>query len=119
VDERLRPWALGDWTGRPFADLEQAGLRADASYAEHGGESLLALHRRVDAQLADLQAGSGGGRTTVVAVTHGAVIKAAVVSALGAPAGAAWDIDVHPASVTELTTDGAGWRVVRVNSRYP
>jgi broad specificity phosphatase PhoE len=67
----------------------------------------------------DLQTRTTGGRSTVVAVTHGAVIKAAVVSALGAPPAAAWDLDVHPASLTELSTDGAGWRVVRVNARYP
>ena len=119
VDQRLRPWDLGSWAGRPFAELDLTGWRADPSYDAHGGESLLALHARVATLLADLASTTTGGRSTVFAVTHGAVIKAAVCVALGAPATAAWDLDVHPASVTELSTTGSGWRVVRVNARYP
>jgi broad specificity phosphatase PhoE len=73
----------------------------------------------VAALLADLQTPASGGRATVVAVTHAAVIKAAVVTALGAPVTAAWGLDVHPASLTELSSAGPGWRVVRVNAPYP
>lgn len=51
----------------------------------------------------------------LVAVTHAAVIKVAVVSALRAPADAVWDLDVAPGSFTELHATAAGWRVVRVN----
>ena len=116
VDERLRPWDLGAWTGRPFDELDLPAWRADPSYDAHGGESLLALHARVAGLLAELQEEGPGGRATVVAVTHAAVVKAAVVTALRAPAAAAWDLDVHPSSVTELSSAGAGWRVVRVNA---
>jgi len=119
VDERLRPWDLGTWTGRPFAELDVAAWRTDPSYDGHGGESLLALHERVAALLGDLQHEPGGGRSTVVAVTHASVVKAAVATVLGAPVTAAWALDVHPASVTELSTTGTAWRVVRVNARYP
>ena len=118
VDERFAAWDLGSWTGRPFEELDLAGWRSDPSYDAHGGESLLALHERVRALLAGLPSAAGG-RTTVVAVTHAAVIKAAVVNALRSPVGAVWDLDVHPGSVTELSATAEGWRVVRVNARYP
>jgi len=118
VDERLRPWDLGTWTGRTFADVDLAAWRTDPSYDGHGGESLLALHERVAGFLADHR-DAGGGRQVVVAVTHAAVVKAAVVTVLAAPVTAAWVLDVHPASVTELSLAGPAWRVVRVNARYP
>jgi broad specificity phosphatase PhoE len=119
VDERLRPWDLGAWTGRPFAELDLTGWRVDPAYADHGGESLLALHHRVAVMLDQLQDGALVGRSTVVGITHGSLIKAAVVTALGAHVSAVWDLDVNPASMTELSATHEGWRVVRVNARYP
>lgn len=85
--------------------------RDDPAYDAHGGESLSALLERVGGLLARWH--DHQGRT--MAVTHAAVIKAAVVHALGAPAQATWDLDVHPGSATELHTGSRGWRVVRVN----
>ena len=117
VEERLRPWDLGAWTGRPFDDLDLATWRTDPSYDAHGGESLLVLTERVAGLLDDLQ-DVGGGRRVVVAVTHAAVIKAAVLLVLRAPSTAVWELDVHPASVTELSRTGDGWRVARVNAPY-
>lgn len=111
MDARLGPWDLGTWTGRPLAELDLAGWRADPSYDLHGGESLLALSSRVAEVLASWHAQSG----RVVAVTHAAVIKTAVVQALRAPVDAAWDVDVAPASLTELHATPTGWRVVGVN----
>ena len=108
----LRPWDLGDWSGRDFSDVDLAAWRVDPSYDAHGGESLLALHRRVGALLATWQPRSG----RLVAVTHAALIKAAVVVALRAPADAAWDVDVAPGSQTELHATPTGWRLVRVNA---
>lgn len=111
VDARLGPWDLGSWTGRPLAELDLAGWRADPAYDRHGGESLLALSARVADLLGSWQATSG----RVVAVTHAAVVKAAVVHALHAPVEATWDLDVAPGSLTELHATPAGWRVVGVN----
>ncbi len=50
----------------------------------------------------------------LAAVTHGAVIKCAVVHVLRAPVDAVWDLDVAHASVTELHSTGEAWRVTRV-----
>jgi broad specificity phosphatase PhoE len=54
----------------------------------------------------------------LAAVTHGAVIKCAVVHALRAPIDAVWDLDVAHASVTELHSTGSGWRVTQVAAPY-
>ncbi len=48
-------------------------------------------------------------RGHTVAVTHAAVIRAAIVHILGAPLQAFWKIDVEPLSATELTSDGKRW----------
>ncbi len=85
----------------------------DPSYNAHGGESLLALLARVAALLDEWHPRSG----RVAAVTHAAVIKAAVVHALRAPIEAMWQLDVAPASRTELHATRAGWRVACVGCR--
>ena len=112
IEPLLRPWNLGSWTGRPLAALDLPAWRADPAYDRHGGESLLALLDRVRSFLDQRQ----DQQERLVAVTHAAVIKAAVVLALGAPPTASWDIDVHPSSATELHSRPGGWRVVRVNA---
>lgn len=116
VDERLRPWDLGRWTGLPLAQLpadELARWRADPSWRGHGGESLADVGNRVRALL-DQWRGADG---RITAVTHAGVVRAAVLGALRAPDAAAWDLDVRPGSVTELHATGTGWRVVRVGCR--
>ena len=111
VEPRLRPWDLGTWSGRPLEELDLAGWRSDPAYDAHGGESLLALCARVRDLLEVWQQGEG----RLVAVTHAAVIKAAVTHALAAPPTSCWVVDVAPGSLTELHGTPDGWRVVRVN----
>lgn len=113
VDPRLRPWDLGSWVGRDLAELDLASWRADPSYDAHGGESLLALSERVQGLVASWQQREG----RLVAVTHAAVIKAAVVQALRAPLDAVWDVDIAPASTSELHLRPGSVRVVRVNQQ--
>lgn len=114
VEPDLGPWDLGAWTGLALVDVpDLPGWRADPAFVEHGGESLLAVHERVCGLLGRWHGRSG----RLVAVTHAAVIRAAVLQALHAPAGSAWDLDIGPGSVTELHSTPAGWRVVRVNDR--
>ena len=114
VEPALGPWDLGTWTGLPLTEVpDLARWRADPGYDDHGGESLLALERRVAGLLSRWHARPG----RWVAVTHAAVIRAAVLQALHAPATSAWDLDVSPGSVSELHATKTGWRVVRVNAR--
>lgn len=115
VEPRLAPWHLGAWTGRPFDELDLAGWRSDPSFDAHGGESLLALHARAGGLLAEWHERTG----RLAAVTHAALIKAMVVQALGAPVQAVWDVDVRPASVTELHATDTGWRLTRLSCRQP
>ena len=65
----------------------------DPDAAPHGGESLRAFAARVRGWL-DEQATLDG---TAVAITHGGVVKAAVVHALGAPIEAFWRVDCRAA----------------------
>lgn len=115
VDGRLGPWDLGDWAGRPLEQLDLARWRTDADFDAHGGESLRALAARAAALMDEWHAATG----RLAAVTHAAVIKAMVVHALRAPVEAVWDIDVRPASVTELHHHRSGWRVTRMSCRRP
>jgi broad specificity phosphatase PhoE len=82
-----------------------AAWLSDSNAAPHGGESIADLLRRVASWL-DRHAGEGGHN---VAVTHPAVIRAAVLHAIDAPAQSFWRVDAGPLSVTELRNDGAVW----------
>jgi broad specificity phosphatase PhoE len=107
----LRDMDFGRWVGMSLADLhgsDPAGLGAalaDPQAAPHGGESVAGFCARVASVMQDLLAGKGG----MVAVTHPAVIRAAVLHALGAPAQAFWRIDVEPLSQVRFTSDGRRW----------
>jgi broad specificity phosphatase PhoE len=83
----------------------------DPEAAPHGGESVASFAARVGRWL-DGQAQLGG---RAVAVTHGGVVKAAVVHALGAPLAGFWRIDATPLAITELHAHDGRWTVTRVN----
>jgi broad specificity phosphatase PhoE len=83
----------------------------DPDAAPHGGEPLRAFFSRVAEWLDDQAAGEGA----AAAITHGGVVKAALVHALGAPLDVFWRIDAAPLSVTELHAHDGRWTVSRVN----
>lgn len=117
-DPGLREADFGAWAGRTLVDVvaddpdASARWMADPEAAPHGGEALRAFVARVGAWL-DEQA-AGGGRT--LAITHGGVVKAAVVHALGAPLDAFWRVDVAPLHATELHAHDGRWTLSRVNA---
>ena len=102
VDGALRDWDLGAWAGRTLDDVSAAEAGAVASWltdpaaTPHGGESLAALLQRAGQWLAARADG------VTVAVTSPAVVRAAVVSAVGAQPSAFWRFDVAPLTVTEV-----------------
>jgi broad specificity phosphatase PhoE len=124
VDPALAECDFGAWAGRALAGIDAADAAlwmTDVDARPHGGESLRAFAARVAGWLDD-QARRDG---RAVAVTHGGVVKAAVVHALGAPLEAFWRIDAAPLAITELHAHDGRWTVARVNcvvahgARYP
>ncbi|MDW5598372.1 histidine phosphatase family protein [Conexibacter stalactiti] len=117
VDARLAECDFGAWAGRSLADLHAEDPSAvgmwmgDPDAAPHGGESLRAFAARVAGWL-DEQASDDG---ATLAITHGGVVKAALVHALGAPLDAFWRIDVAPLAVTELHAHDGRWTITRTN----
>ncbi len=114
VERALAECDFGAWAGRSLADTDEeeaAAWMVDPQACPHGGESLAAFAARVAGWL-DGQARLDG---RAVAITHGGVVKAAVVHALGAPLDAFWRIDAAPLSVTELHAHDGRWTVTRMN----
>lgn len=119
VDDRLAPLDAGLWTGQT---LQQIGLidpqgmvrwLSDPAARPHGGETIVELLDRMRGLLAQWH---DPAVPDLVAITHGALIRAAVVLALGAPPEAFWQVEAAPASLTELHTRGPRWVLTRVNA---
>jgi broad specificity phosphatase PhoE len=104
----------GRWRGERLDEIEQREPEAVAAWLEdpeaapHGGESLAALIARVGGWLDD-EAGAQG---VTLAITHGAVVRAAIVAAIGAPARTFWRLDAAPLSLTRLSGHSGRWRLV-------
>lgn len=117
IADELDEWDFGAWRGRTMASIQEADPTSvaawmqDADAAPHGGESLVHLISRVGRWL---DARSEDGRRAV-AITHSAVIRAALVYALLAPPAGLWRLDVAPLSRTVLHSDGGRWTVRAVN----
>lgn len=113
---------FGRWRGRTIAEIAAeepeavAAWLGDPDAAPHGGESVTALIGRVGAWL-DTECGNGNG--SVIAVTHPAVVRAAVVHALAAPAACFWRIDAGPLSITDLRHDGRRWTLRALPLGHP
>jgi broad specificity phosphatase PhoE len=112
---------FGEWGGRSLErvwredpDGAEAWMR-DPDARPHGGESLADFAGRVEGWLES----EAGGEGCTFAVTHGGVVKAALVAALGAPLQAFWRIDVEPLALTELHAHDGRWSLVRANAAPP
>ena len=90
--DRVRPAEMTTWLTDPTA-------------SPHGGESILTLCRRV----ADWMDSVALRRGRLLAVTHPAVIRAAIVNVLNAPPKSFWRIDIEPVSVTTMHYRGHTW----------
>lgn len=111
TDPHLGDWDVGSWRGLPLADVaaqDEAGFQAwlaEPAAAPHGGETLLQLIERAGEWLHARCAERG----RLVAVSHAAVLRAAVVHVLQAPAPAFWKVDAPPLSCLDLSSDGRRW----------
>ncbi|MGH3860732.1 histidine phosphatase family protein [Actinokineospora sp.] len=112
IDDRLRDCDYGRWRGRRLDEVagaepeEVARWLTDPKAAPHGGESIVDLLARVADWLDDLQPGR-----RIVAVTHPAVVKAMIVTTLGADPPAFWRIDVTPLSRTVFRGGPHRWNL--------
>ena len=117
VDPQLRDMDLGRWAGRTFSDIETSEPQemlhwlSDPSANPHGGESLEQLLARVRIWLGDVAQRRG----RIAAVTHPAVIRAAIVVAIEATPLSFWRIDIVPLGVVELGSNGMRWTLKSIN----
>lgn len=98
----------GRWRGRALQAVDQADLAAwltDPAAAPHSGESVVHLISRVSGWLKSLTAKP----LRTVAVTHPAVIRAAIVAALDADPASFWRVDVAPVACVVIHHRGGRW----------
>lgn len=108
VDGRLADLDCGRWRGDVLSGVLPADLAiwlTDPTRAPHGGESVVELVDRVRDWMESLTAR----RSRLVAVTHPAVIRAAILVALDAPPKSFWRIDIAPVSRTVMHFRGHAW----------
>ena len=107
-DPLLADLDVGGWRGASLDEIdpdELAVWATDADAAPHGAESVSALLARVGRFMSSVTATPH----RIVAVTHPAVVRAAILTALDAPPKSFWRIDIAPLSRTTLHHRGPGW----------
>lgn len=118
--EELIELDFGEWTGWTFdqirADPRWEPWRTQRSLATiPGGESMRQVQRRaVEAMLA---IGEAHADDNVVLVSHGDVIRAMLVFALGMPLDFFNRIEVAQGSLSTIRIDAGGVRVIGINER--
>jgi len=108
----------GEWTGLTFDDIRQderwlMWSRSRGIAAIPGGESWRQVQERIVGALFDLQRAHPEGN--VVIVSHGDVIKAALLFALGMPPDFYSRIEIAFAALSTIRLDDAGIRVSALN----
>ena len=113
---------FGEWTGLTFDEVRKHPRWPE--WASHrsiscipGGETMREVQRRVVEALIEMR--SQHPDDHVVVVSHGDVIRAALVFALGMPLDFYGRIEVATASLSTVRIDAAGIRVIAVNERVP
>lgn len=115
LDTRLSELAYGAWEGLLQVDIAMAWPDALQVWKQKphrmrfpGGESLLDVRRRVDRFFADARRSP----IPIVAVTHDAFVRVAILAATAEPLAAYRRVRVPNASVTVFTpTDDGGWGI--------
>lgn len=101
TEQRLADLDCAKWRGKTLKSVPPDDLQSwltDPARAPHGGESIIDLIGRVSGWLKALTDNA----LPTVAVTHPAVIRAAILGALDAPPTSFWRIDIAPGSRTVL-----------------
>jgi probable phosphoglycerate mutase len=119
-DDDLLELDFGEWTGATFDAIR--AHPAFSLWSTHrslaripGGETMREVQRRVVEAM--FTAAERHPDETVVLVSHGDVIRAALVFAIGAPLEFLSRIEVAQGSLNTIRIDAAGIRVLAVNER--
>lgn len=110
--DELRDCHYGRWRGRKMDAIQTEDPRGifawltDPRAAPHGGESLESLIGRVGRWMDEQQAVKHA-----IAVTHPAIIRAAIIHALQIPVHLFWRIDIAPLTLTDLRFNRDVWTV--------
>ncbi|WP_373281378.1 histidine phosphatase family protein [Nocardia transvalensis] len=107
-DDALRDLDCGHWAGLPMTATDPADLTAwltDPTYRAHGGESLTDLLARTHTWLTTLE----NRGDPIIAITHPAVARAAILTTLDAPAKSFWRIDIPPLTTITLHHRPPAW----------
>ena len=111
AEPALRDVDAGRWRGQTLAAVAAEEPRALSAWMTFpgspapGGESIADLVERVRAWMT-LQASRGG---RVLAVTHPALVRAAVVETLGSGPEAFWHVEAAALTVADVGHDGRRW----------
>jgi broad specificity phosphatase PhoE len=104
-----------NWQGRTLNDLYADDPSAitqwltDPACTPHNGESIAHLITRVTNWLATLITEATETHNHTIAITHPAVIRAAILHTLNAPPQSFWRIDIAPLTFTDLRHNGRTW----------
>jgi probable phosphoglycerate mutase len=111
---------FGEWTGLTFAELDeredwQRFNATRGSAPVPGGETAPQVQARIVGALETLARRHAG--ETIAAVSHGDVIRNAVLHAAGTPIDLWHRFEISPASITAVAIDGSAFRLLTVNER--
>lgn len=115
-DARLMELHFGEWELKCWDEIPRGAVDVWAedhvTQAPPQGESFQALHARAADFLCEA---SEFNDAAIFAFTHAGVIRALLAEALQLPLVQAFRLQVDYASVSQITVDGAIWRVAGVN----
>jgi broad specificity phosphatase PhoE len=112
ISDELRDCDYGAWNGLTMDEVQlenpdgMVAWLTDPAAAPHGGESIASLIKRTGSWLEEQR-----DVAHIIAVTHPAVIRGAIVHALQLPLMTFWRFDVAPLSLTDLRFNGRVWSV--------
>ncbi len=116
--EALDEIEFGDWQGRSFEDLDHEPLwRRFNSFRSGtrlpGGECLLTVQARMVSALEDLR--EQFPKAVIALVGHGDPIKAVIAGFAGIPLDLMLRIEISPASISIVSLDDFGPRILCIN----
>jgi broad specificity phosphatase PhoE len=110
VEAALADLDCGCWRGQSLGDVDPIALHQwmiDPASTPHGGESISTLTDRIAGWLD----GVSSTPRALVAVTHPAIIRVAILGVLRAPPESFWRIDIPPASRTVMHHRAGSWTI--------